>query len=89
MDWPTGLGLIMGIIATADLAYKYGSALFKKIHLRPRAGKSDTLSKKSSSRLIGSFKKVRRATTLQPRPLRFCNQSAVYSGLYTFSLKKI
>jgi len=39
MDWPAGLGLIMGIIATADLAYKYGSALFKKIHLRPRAGK--------------------------------------------------
>jgi hypothetical protein len=30
MDWPTGLGLIMGVIATADLAYKYGSALLKK-----------------------------------------------------------
>ncbi len=42
MDWPTGLGLIMGIIATADLAYKYGSALLKKINQRPRAGKNDT-----------------------------------------------
>lgn len=31
MDWATALGLGMGIIATADLAYKYGSALFKKV----------------------------------------------------------
>ena len=36
MDWPTRLGLIMGIIATADLAYKYASALFKKSPSRIR-----------------------------------------------------
>jgi hypothetical protein len=30
MDWIGIGGLVMGIIATADLAYKYGSALLKK-----------------------------------------------------------
>jgi hypothetical protein len=31
MDWATAVGLVMGALATADLAYKYGSVIFKKI----------------------------------------------------------
>ena len=30
MDWPTAIGLALGILSTADLAYKYGSAFLKK-----------------------------------------------------------
>jgi len=31
MDWVTAVGLVMSALATADLAYKYGSAILKKI----------------------------------------------------------
>jgi hypothetical protein len=32
MNLLTGLGLVMGILSTADLAYKYLSPFFKKPH---------------------------------------------------------
>lgn len=52
----------MGVIATADLAYKYGSAIFKKIYRPTRDRKNDTRSKKSLLRLMYGEKD--RATTL-------------------------
>jgi hypothetical protein len=42
MDWPTTIGLILGGLSVLDLAYKYGSAIFKKIYLRARVRKFDT-----------------------------------------------
>jgi hypothetical protein len=32
MDWPTAVQLILGALATADLAYKYGRPLFKNLN---------------------------------------------------------
>ncbi len=60
MDWPTRLGLIMGIIATADLAYKYGSALFKK-----------TTDSHVGEKTTNTSRKVAVATTVKPDLLSY------------------
>jgi hypothetical protein len=77
MDLATGIAITAAVVYVIETAGKYGYALLKKI-ARARAGQTDTL-----------LKKVRRATTLEPLPLRFCDESTVHSGLHSFSLKKI
>lgn len=46
----------MGAIGVADLAYKYGSAIFQKKDFLARGRKTDTRFKKSSS--ATTFKKI-------------------------------
>lgn len=65
MDWATGLGLVMGVLATADLAYKYGSAILKKFNGSHVQDKLTHLLKKSGSRILDEpgLKKVFTTTT--------------------------
>jgi hypothetical protein len=89
MDWATAVGLVMSALATADLAYKYGSRLVKKIHRFSRGKRqlthqTDTFSKKVSGATTSPLKKISEAWS---RPRSTQQRPPYFQGSYAKATK--